>query len=220
MGLTPNPAPHKAPASPAAAARTRDAGTYRVSGARGLRRAAWGALALLAGVACVDAVGWWRAAALNARIDAVLLSAAEGRAAASDGADSPDAPAELRFAQAFALATTGAADAALTRYGALQSDTPLGQAARFNSANLLLRQGAVLRAGAHPGQALAYVELAKETYRELLRNDPLDWPARYNLERAQRLVPDPDEAEETAPDVNRSAERAATTMRGYSPGLP
>jgi mxaK protein len=184
-----------------------------------LRRAAWGALVLLAGLACVDAALWWRAAALNARIDRIALPSPNS-AAAPAGADAPDAPAELRFAHAFALDAAGLADAALARYGALQSDTPLGQAARYNSANLLLRQGAVLRAGAHPGQALAYVELAKETYRELLRNDPLDWPARYNLERAQRLVPDPDEAEETAPDVNRNAERAATTMRGYSPGLP
>ena len=42
----------------------------------------------------------------------------------------------------------------------------------------------------------------------------------YNLERAQRLVPDPDEADEAPPELNRNAERAATTMRGYSPGLP
>lgn len=187
------------------------------------RRLAWAGLALLAGFACLDAGLWWRAETLNARVERVWRGAADGAAtdgAVAEGADAADAPPELRFAHAYALAAAGAADAALTRYGALQSDTPLGQAARFNTANLLLRQGAVLRASAHPGQALAYVELAKETYRELLRNDPFDWPARYNLERAQRLVPDPDEVEETAPDVNRNAERAATTMRGYSPGLP
>ena len=47
-----------------------------------------------------------------------------------------------------------------------------------------------------------------------------DWAARYNLERAQRLVADPDEADDEPPESRRSAERAATTMRGYSPGLP
>jgi mxaK protein len=64
------------------------------------------------------------------------------------------------------------------------------------------------------------IELAKEGYREILRANPADWAARYNLERAQRLVPDPDELDEAPPELNRSAERAATTMRAFSPGLP
>jgi mxaK protein len=191
---------------------------------RFLRRAGWFALAALAVLAGVDAVVLERATTLNARIDRIVQDTASSGGAPGaeglDGIDTGDAPAELRFAQAYALAAAGRLDAALTRYGALQADTPLGQAARYNSANLLLRQGADLQAGAHPGQALAHIELAKETYREVLRNDGADWLARYNLERAQRLVPDPDDAEELAPDVNRRAERAATTMRGYSPGLP
>ena len=54
----------------------------------------------------------------------------------------------------------------------------------------------------------------------MLRDDPDHWPARYNLERAQRLVPDPDPADGDPAEPPKSAERAATTMRGYSPGLP
>ena len=77
-----------------------------------------------------------------------------------------------------------------------------------------------LREAKHPGQALALIELAKEHYRELLRQDPDDWDARYNLERAQRLQPDPDGEDDSIPDTRRDAERAATTMRGHSPGLP
>ena len=98
----------------------------------------------------------------------------------------------------------------------------LGQAAAsYSSANLLLRQAFVERAGMQPGQAIALIELAKELYRDVLRADPQHWDSRYNLDRAQRLLPDPDEALEAAPpDINRNAERAATTMRGYSPGLP
>lgn len=176
---------------------------------RRARRAAWAGLCLLAVLGIVDGVTLQRRQALNALIDAGPLPA-----------EAPGAAPELAFAQAHALALAGAPEAALARYGALQGDTPLGQAARFNSANLLLRQGSALRAGAQPGQALAFIELAKEGYREVLRHDPLDWPARYNLERAQRLVPDPDEADEAPPELNRNAERAATTMRGYSPGLP
>jgi mxaK protein len=64
------------------------------------------------------------------------------------------------------------------------------------------------------------IELAKETYREVLRHDPGHWSARYNLERAQRLLPDPEDDGEGPPAPPNQAERSATTMRGYSPGLP
>ncbi len=176
---------------------------------RRMTRLAWLLLAGTALLAAVDALGLLRVERLNAQI-----------AAGTVPPDAADTVPELRFAQAYAQAASGAGEAALNRYATLQGDSALGQAARYNSANLLLREGIALRAGAQSGQALALIELAKEGYREVLRHDPDDWSARYNLERAQRIVPDPDEADETPPDVNRSAERAATTMRGYSPGLP
>ena len=131
---------------------------------------------------------------------------------------------ELRFAQAHALAQSQAAsaarDAALNRYRALQSDVRLGAAARFNSANLLVRQAIEVRASAQPGQAIALLELAKEYYRDVLRDDPSNWDARYNLERAQRLQPDADDDEAPPLGQERNRERAVTTMRGYAPGLP
>lgn len=135
-------------------------------------------------------------------------------------ADEPGAPRELRFAQAHARAASGAGEAALNRYAALHAADALGRAARYNSANLLLRQAIELRASTEPGQSLALIELAKENYRQVLRDDPEDWDARYNLERAQRLLPEPDALDEAPPELNRNAERAATTMRAYSPGLP
>ena len=176
---------------------------------RRLVRLGWVALAVLAVAAAVDAGRLVADERLNALISHWPLPP-----------ESPDAPAEMRFAHAYAQAASGAHEAALTRYGALHADTPLGQAARYNGANLLLRQGMVLRNGAQPGQALALIELAKEGYREVLRHDAGDWAARYNLERAQRLVPDPEGEDEEPPAARRGAERAATTMRGYSPGLP
>lgn len=177
--------------------------------ARRTTRAAWLLLAVTAAAAFVDASLLWRDERRNGQI-----------ASGSVPADAADLPAQMRFAQAYAQAASGADDAALNRYGALQGDSQVGQAARYNSANVLMRQAVVLRAGAQPGQALALVELAKESYREVLRQDPGHWPARYNLERAQRLVPDPDEVDAAAAQEPRNAERAATTMRGYSPGLP
>ena len=175
-------------------------------------------LLLVAGAAAIDGVRTWRQQRWNALI-----------AAAQVPAEANDVPAQVRFAQAHALAhahaeakaASGADDAALNRYRALQDDSAMGRAARYNSANLLMRQAIVVRAGTQPGQAIALIELAKEMYRDVLRADPQHWDARYNLERAQRLLADPDEQADAAPpEAQPKAERAATTMRGYSPGLP
>lgn len=171
------------------------------------RRALWLLLAAL--LTWAGAEGWRlaRDRALNAQIEA--------------GAGRADSPLpQLRFAAAYAQAASGADEAAINAYRPLHGDDALGQAARFNSANGLLRQAQKLREGSQPGQAVPLIELAKETYREILRQDPQHWPARYNLERAQRLLPDPEDLDGGPLEVPRNAERAATTMRGYSPGLP
>jgi len=179
------------------------------------RRTRWvlAVLALAVLAAVFDAAAWWRAAQTNALI-----------ASGQTIADAPGQPPELRFAQAHALAqahaASGAREAALNRYRALQGDPRLGSVARFNSANLLVRQAIEVRESAQPGQAIALLELAKEYYRDVLREDPAQWDARYNLERAQRLLPDPDEEESGPQGQERNRERAVTTMRGYSPGLP
>ena len=168
-----------------------------------------GALLLLAALALHDVWQLHRVASWNEMI-----------AGTPPLADDAAAPRELRFAQAHAHAASGAGETALNRYAALYADDTLGGAARYNSANLLLRQAIELRAGPQPGQALALIELAKENYRQVLRSAPDEWDARYNLERAQRLVPEPEPGDDELPDLKRNAERAATTMRAYSPGLP
>jgi mxaK protein len=179
------------------------------------RRTRWvlALLALLVLVTVFDAAVLWRAAQTNALI-----------ASGQTIADAPGQPPELRFAQAHALAqaqaASGARESALNRYRSLQGDARLGAAARFNSANLLVRQAIEVRASAQPGQAIALLELAKEYYRDVLRDDPAQWDARYNLERAQRLLPDPEEEDAVPTGQERNRERAVTTMRGYSPGLP
>jgi mxaK protein len=171
-----------------------------------------GLLAVVALAAVADATLLWQARRDNLRI-------ASGEAIAS--ADpSADQRAELRFARAYAMAASAPGDAALNAYRALQSDARLGRAARYNGANLLVRQAIVVRQGTQPGQAIALLELAKEGYRDVLRENPDAWDARYNLERAQRLLPDPEETDAEPPENAQNSERAATTMRGYSPGLP
>jgi mxaK protein len=180
---------------------------------RGRTRWVFALLALTVIAALVDATILWRASQVNALI-----------ASGQPIADAAGQPPELRFAQAHALAqaqaASGARESALNRYRALQGDARLGPAARFNSANLLVRQAIEVRASPQPGQAIALLELAKEYYRDVLREDPAQWDARYNLERAQRLLPDPDEEDAGPQTQERNRERAVTTMRGYSPGLP
>ena len=187
-------------------------------------RTLWLLLALLALVAAVDCARLLQ----HQRWNGLIMS---GAVPADVGPESNPVP-ELRFAIAHAHAASGAQsglpagganrdeEAALNRYRTLQGDSALGQAARFNSANLLLRQALRLQAAEQRGAAVPLVELAKETYREVLRNDPQHWPARYNLERAQRLLPDPEDGDNGLAELPQQAERSATTMRGYSPGLP
>lgn len=174
---------------------------------RHLTRGVWVLAVLLLAAAALDAALLWRDQRRNQTI-----------AAGTPPADA--AVPELRFALAHAQAASGAADAALNGYRALQSVPALASAARYNSANLLLRQAIELRGGAQPGMAIALIELAKEQYRELLRLDPQHWDARYNLERAQRLLPDPQDGELEPAAAPRERERAATTMRAQSLGLP
>lgn len=189
--------------------------------AQRLTMAAWVLAALLGLALIVDAALLWRAQRANDRIAAYLFvaQATATTPTATQETLAESAP-ELHFARAHALAVSGATEAALNLYRALQDDPRVGAAARFNAANLLLRQALVLRAGTQPGQAVALIELAKEGLRDLLRHDPQHWDARYNLERAQRLLPDPDEADDEPPEAARDRERAATTMRGVAPGLP
>jgi mxaK protein len=157
--------------------------------------------------------------------DDVASAAFAAATAASAAAAAPQSPAWLtdgsppqwRFAQGLGMARQGDLDSALARYRSVFDDPALGNLARYNSANTLLREAMRLSATAAPGQALVLFELAKEGYRGVLRRDPSFWAARYNLERALQLQPD---GETVAAEPAQQAERAATTMRSVSRGLP
>lgn len=168
-----------------------------------------GLLLVLALAAALDGWRWQQKRGANAAIAAGIAAR-----------PAPDSRPELRFAHASGLASRGEREAAIDAYRLLHDDTPLGLAARYNAANQLLLQALVLRQSPLPGQALPLLELAKAGYREVLRVDPNHWDARYNLERAQRLQPDPDDVEADPGGPPENAERAATTMRGVSRGLP
>jgi mxaK protein len=177
--------------------------------ARSLMRAALLLLAVAGIGAAIDLASWWQLHRLAQRIASVATAA-----------PADDAPPALRFARAAHLAEQGEIDAALNLYRSLHTDRQLGAAARYNASNLLMRQAMALQNSASAGQAVPLIELAKQGYRELLRHDPDHWDARYNLERAQRLLPEPEETDPAIAEPRNDAERAATTMRGVAPGLP
>ena len=119
-------------------------------------------------------------------------------------------PPEARLARAVALARLDY-DGALAAYKSIiQSNREdLRRIALYDLGNLNLRQ-AVQYGLADEAQSLPLTELAKQSYRDLLRRDPTDWDARYNLERALRLAPeeDDDASEDTAPPDPREHERS------------
>jgi len=102
-------------------------------------------------------------------------------------------------------------DAALAAYKAvIQSNREdLRRIALYDLGNLHLHQA--IKAGvADESQSLPLTELAKQSYRDLLRADPTDWDARYNLERSLRLAPEDedDEDADTGPPDPREHERS------------
>lgn len=179
--------------------------------------AVFGLLALgCTATAAVLALRLWQAQLLN---DAIAAAQAPVDRASAQPPQQDTAPA-ARLARAGALAHAGDHDAAFKDYVGLirpGDNDALGLQAQFNLGNMYLRQGvALVEGGGQPAAALPFAELAKQRYRDLLRQTPGDWQARYNLERALRLAPE--EQEELAEESSVPAERRRVALRGMDPG--
>jgi mxaK protein len=101
---------------------------------------------------------------------------------------------EAQFARAIALSRAGDYEGAWLAYKAVIQGkrTDLRRLALYNLGNLHMR--AALKDPLAPtDQLLPLIELAKQSYRDLLRETPADWDARYNLERALYLSPETQE---------------------------
>jgi mxaK protein len=152
---------------------------------RNLVHAAFGAVALCS--AAVAAYDWTQ---LNHARDVAQAVAAIG-AKSGSGESGIDAP-EVRLASAITLAKRGAyADAQKLFDGLVQEQGAgeIGRAALFDLGNMYAREAASSE-NAGLVKSLPLLEQAKQRYRTLLRATPLDWDARYNLERVLWLAPE------------------------------
>jgi mxaK protein len=130
------------------------------------------------------------------------------------------APAEARFAVAWAAGQRGEVTRAVALYREVAQARPaLAGAALYDAANALLREADRVAANGAWVGARPLFELAKETYREALRLEPGRWDARYNLERALRMAPEDDDGGTPTP-MGGESERSVTTMRAFTLGLP
>jgi mxaK protein len=139
---------------------------------------------------------------------------------AVDAAATQDTP-EAEFARALSLSTRNDYDGAVRTYKALSRSTEgtLLEAVLYNLGNLHLKEA--LKYGPDEiGRSLPLAELAKASYRELLQRNPDHWDAKYNLERSLRLAPEREEVLIEAPPLPQNSERAVTTMKAFTLGLP
>jgi mxaK protein len=139
---------------------------------------------------------------------------------AIDAAATQSSP-EAEFARAMSLAARNDYEGAVRAYKDLSrhSSGALLQSVLYNLGNLHLREA--LQYGPESiGKSLPLAELSKGSYRELLRINPEHWDAKYNLERALRLAPEREEVDSEAPPLPQNSERAVTTMKAFTLGLP
>jgi mxaK protein len=127
---------------------------------------------------------------------------------------------EARFARALALARAGESEAAVKAYKALIEDErrDLSQAAQYNLGNLYMRD-ALADGASQAFRSLPLIELAKQRYRDVLRNEPADWDARYNLSRALLLAPEIEQELEEEEDPPEK-EQSVSTLQGARIDLP
>jgi mxaK protein len=90
---------------------------------------------------------------------------------------------------------------------------------QYDLGNLHLREALKTR-DADAASVLPLVELAKQSYRDVLRADPGDWDARYNLERALALAPEADDEGAEAAEPTANKERTVTTAHVGRSDLP
>lgn len=127
---------------------------------------------------------------------------------------------EARLAQALSLSRRGDYAAALKGYKSMMSEREeLRELALYDLGNLNMRE-ALKNGEGEARRALPLIELAKQSYRDLLRDNPEDWDARYNLERALWLSPEYEDPVLGRNQAPVHSEHAISTLQGARIDLP
>ena len=176
-------------------------------------------IAVCAVLAGYQALRLREALRVNDAISAASHSASAGGGRSANGLADASLP-EAQFARAVALGKSGDYEGALKQYKILGrgEHADIAVDALYNAGNLQLREA--LRDGRDAAvRMLPLIELAKQSYRSVLRRDPQSWDARYNLERALWLAPELDEV--LTESVQRDAEeRVMSTLQSTRADLP
>jgi mxaK protein len=188
---------------------------------RAVRRTVRIVLVLASGIlACALALESWQLARAQ-RVNRQLAQQPADRPAQRAQPESVGGDPRLWVAAATQSSGAGrvAEAAALLRRAADASRGELRQVALYDLGNLYLREALRVRESGADASALPLLELAKESYRGVLLERSDLWDAKFNLELALRVAPDPDPDETGAPPI-LTGERAVTTMRAFTLGLP
>ena len=171
---------------------------------------------LLALLLALGAFETWRVAQIR-KWNSVLTGPALVSVSVSE-----ESPRALRFRKASLLAERGDFLPALALYRRLadEGDAMSRAAASFDEGNLLVREALRQRVRGDDSRSLPLLELAKESYRQALREEPGDWDAKYNLELTLRLAPEPQDEERGASPPPVFVRHSEITQRRMTPGLP
>lgn len=132
---------------------------------------------------------------------------------------------EATFARAWMLSRNGQGQEALMLYETLgQSRDPVFRArVKYQIGALLLRQATDLLEEQGPPavtKVAPLIEIAKEALREVLRYDSRDREAKYNLELALRLLPEPERVDRARDEEAKEEEGDWTSIPGLPEGMP
>ncbi len=96
------------------------------------------------------------------------------------------------FTQAYQLQQNGEFDAAIEQYARVENevDKVFQQSVHYNMATLYMQRAMVVRQAGDHDIATPLIEISKHLYKQLLRFEPTNWPAKYNLEQALKLAPE------------------------------
>lgn len=130
---------------------------------------------------------------------------------------------ENQFAYAYHLHQQGLFEEAVDAYGKAERvvSPDILKVVHYNMGNLYLEQAIELAEKMGIDRATALADVAKDLYRTALMKDPHFWPAKYNLEAAQRLSRDlPLGQLQESGDAEESSEELWSAMPGFPLGLP